>query len=77
MVCAENGFITIVGCLTGIAGSVLASKTVASLLYGVSPHDPVVLGTTAGMLMCVAAAASLVPAIKAASIDPLSAIRYE
>jgi predicted permease len=77
MVCAENGAIALVGCLLGIAGSAAASKTIASYLYGVSPKDPLVFGFAALLLLGVAAAASLVPAIKASKIDPIAAIRYE
>lgn len=77
MISAENGLIVTFGCIAGLVGSALAAKTVASLLYGVSAHDPVVFIASAGMLLCVAAAASLIPAIRAASIDPLEAIRYE
>ena len=77
MVCAENGAIAILGCIVGIAGSAAASKTIASFLYGVSPRDPLVFGVAAVLLLCVAAAASLVPAVKAAGIDPLAAIRHE
>jgi ABC-type antimicrobial peptide transport system permease subunit len=77
MVCAENSLITLLGCFAGIAGSALASKTIASVLYGVSAHDPAVFGAAAAMLLCVAGAASLAPAVKAARIDPLAAIRHE
>ena len=77
MVCAENGAITILGCIVGIAGSIAASKTIASFLYGVSPRDPLVFGVAAVLLLCVAAAASLIPAVKASKISPIEAIRYE
>jgi putative ABC transport system permease protein len=77
MVCTENGAIAVIGCLVGIAGSIAASKTIASFLYGVSARDPLVFCTAALLLLCVAAAASLVPAVKASKIDPVAAIRYE
>jgi predicted permease len=77
MVCAENGFIAVLGCSAGIAGSVIASKTIASFLYGVSARDPVVCGAAVVMLLGIAAAASLLPAVKAAGIDPVAAIRHE
>jgi len=69
--------ITACGCMAGMGGSLLASKTIESFIYGVSRRDPVVLGAAAAVLLCVAAVASIVPAMKAAHIDPLSAIRYE
>lgn len=77
MVCAENGWITISGCLAGGVGSVWVSKTISSLMYGVSIHDPIVLMAVLGMLFCVAGLASLLPATSAANMSPLAAIRYE
>ena len=77
MVCGENGAIALAGCLAGIAGSVAASRLVGSFLYGVSAHDPFVFGLAVLLLLAVAAMASLVPALRAARIDPLKAIRYE
>jgi putative ABC transport system permease protein len=67
----------LLGCLIGIAGSAAASKTIASFLYGVSSKSPLVFGFAALLLLGVASAASLVPAIKASKIDPIAAIRYE
>jgi predicted permease len=77
MVCAENGAIALLGCVVGIGGAAAASKTIASLLYGVSPKDPLVFGFAALLLLGVAAGTSLVPALRAAKIDPIAAIRYE
>ncbi len=77
LVCAENGAIALFGCVIGIAGSAFASKTIASYLYGVSPKDPVVFGFAALLLLGVASAASVVPAVRASKIDPIAAIRYE
>jgi predicted permease len=77
MVCAENGLVAVMGCVAGIAGSLFASRTIASFLFGVSPHDPAVLITAAVLLLSVAAGASLVPAVQAALMDPLAAIRHE
>lgn len=77
MVCAENGTIAVLGCLIGLAGSLVASKTIESFLYGVSPRDPIVFTLSAMLLLCVATVASLVPAVKASRIDAMVAIRYE
>jgi putative ABC transport system permease protein len=46
-------------------------------LFGVSSKAPLVFGFAALLLLGVAAAASLVPAIKGSKIDPIVAIRYE
>jgi predicted permease len=77
MVCAENSSIVVLGGLAGMAGSVFVSRTIASFLYGISAHDPVVWAVSAAMLLSVATAASLAPAAKAARTDPLTAIRHQ
>jgi predicted permease len=77
LVFAENGAIALFGCLIGIVGSAVASKTIASFLYGVSPKDPAVFGFAALLLLAVATAASVVPAARASKTDPVAAIRYE
>lgn len=77
MLCTENGLIAAFGCFVGIVGSAFASNTIASFLYGVSGRDPVILGAPTVTLLGVAAGASLLPGIKAALMDPLTAIRHE
>jgi ABC-type antimicrobial peptide transport system permease subunit len=77
MVCAENGMIAVLGCVIGIAGSAVASRAIASFLYGVSAKDPLVFVFATLLLLGIATAASLVPAIKASKIDPIAAIRCE
>jgi predicted permease len=73
----ENLWTAVAGCLIGLAAALLASHAIASFLYGTSPQSPLVL-TAALLLLClVAAAASLVPALRAASIDPMQALRSE
>jgi ABC-type lipoprotein release transport system permease subunit len=48
---------------------------VSSVLYGVTPRDPVVLGSVVGILTVVVAVASLVPARRAMRIDPITSLR--
>ncbi len=69
--------LVIVGICLGLAGSVLLSRLIASLLYGVAPFD---VGTLAGvsvLLVSVALMASYVPAHRAARADPMKALRWE
>ena len=67
--------------LTGVGLGVLASmwltRVIASLLFGVSPTDPVTFGAIAGLLVVVALSACYVPARKAARVDPMTTLRLE
>jgi ABC-type lipoprotein release transport system permease subunit len=47
----------------------------AALFFKVTPTDPIVFGTTAALLLATGFAASIVPAMRAASVDPLVALR--
>ena len=69
--------VTAAGVVVGVVGALFAGHALASLLYGVSPHDPVVLGLVAGALIVVAAIASYLPALRATRVDPMVALRYE
>ncbi|HYK12038.1 MAG TPA: ABC transporter permease [Gemmatimonadales bacterium] len=67
----------IAGLGAGVFLAALSAKLVASLLFGVSPRDPGVLGAVSGILLLVAAAAAVVPAWRATRVDPASALRSE
>src|SRR5207247_246538 len=68
---------TAVGLLIGLPAAALATATLASLLYGVAPRDPIVFSEAALVLVVSAALAALLPARRAASIDPARALRTE
>jgi predicted permease len=65
------------GVLVGIALALAAGKSASTLLYGLKPYDPATLAAAAGGLAVVAIAASLVPARRAATMDPMVALRDE
>ena len=67
----------IVGVVVGIALALAGGRLIASLLYGVSPSDYRVLVGVAAGLVAVAIAAALVPARRAAHVDPIKALRAE
>jgi predicted permease len=67
----------IAGVIGGVIGALAARRFVASLLYGTSTHDPSVLAGVAITMLATALAASLVPAWRAAHVDPMVALRSE
>lgn len=77
LVVGEGVRVVAVGVLIGVALAIASGKLIASLLYGVEPSDPVVLLAVTGSILAVAAIATLVPAWRAASVDPATALRAE
>jgi predicted permease len=65
------------GCALGLLGAAAASKLLRSLLFGVSPFDPLVLMLAAVCVLMLAMAASLLPARRAAAIDPMKSLRAD
>ena len=66
-----------VGVASGIVLALIAGRLVVSLLYGVQPRDPVVLGSVALLLLAVGVLATLAPAWRAARVDPVTALRSD
>jgi predicted permease len=64
-----------IGLVIGLAGSLALTRVMSSLLYNVTPTDPVTLATVAGVMIGVAAAACFVPAWRATRVDPLTVLR--
>jgi putative ABC transport system permease protein len=67
----------VIGILVGVALALVAGRLVASLLYGITPHDPAAIAIVVTVLLLVAAVAALVPALRAARVDPVTALRTE
>ena len=65
------------GLVIGGIVAIAATRLIAAQLYGVGAHDPVVFGTTALLLLGVAAVASSLPARTAAAVEPSIALRSE
>lgn len=65
------------GLLIGLLGAVLSSRLIIALLFGVSPLDPLIYLTVVILLAGVAVLACLVPAWRAARVDPVSTLRTE
>ena len=77
MVFRENVLIAAVGTGAGLIAAILASRALASFLYETSPRDPSVLVCSVAALAFIASAASVLPALRAARIDPMRALRNE
>jgi predicted permease len=69
--------LTTLGIVLGIIAAAASTRVLASLLYGVSPVDPVSFGAIALLVMGIAVAASYVPARRAMRIDPTEALRAD
>ena len=67
--------LAIVGIVIGTAGAVAVTRYMTTLLFGVKPIDVVTFVVVAGVLALVVLVACLVPARRAAKIDPLEALR--
>jgi hypothetical protein len=77
MIFRQNAVVAAIGSSVGLAAAVLASRALASFLYETSPRDPRVLVGSVAALTAIASATSLLPALRAARIEPISAIRCE
>jgi putative ABC transport system permease protein len=77
MVLGQGLVTTAIGTVIGLAGSFLLTGTMSSLLYGVSPNDPLTIAGVALLVMLVATLASYIPARRATRVDPLVALRSE
>jgi hypothetical protein len=77
MVLAEGALLSGAGIVIGTALALQASGLLRRLLYGVSETDPVVFGLAAAGLAAVAAAGYLIPAARAARVDPIAALKGE
>jgi putative ABC transport system permease protein len=66
-----------IGCLLGLAGAAAASRLLRSFLFSVSPFDPLVLGLAAVAVFALALLAAALPARRAATVNPMQALRSE
>src|SRR5947199_5690266 len=77
MILSEALYLLAAGLVPGAIGLVIAARFVEKMLYGVSAFDPIRLAAITAVLAFVAIVASLLPALRAASIDPIQALRAE
>jgi predicted permease len=77
MVLGRASVVMLGGLLLGLSGAWAAAGLVKSFLFGVTPHDPVVFGSAGSLLVFTGLLAALVPALRAARVDPIVALRSD
>lgn len=77
MVLSEGLKLVLIGIVVGIPVALLASRVFSSMLFGLSPADPLSMLTVIAVLGSVATLAGLIPARRATKVDPMVALRYE
>ena len=69
--------LALIGCGLGVILAVMLTRIVSSLLYGVTPTDPLTFALTVLLLSAVAFVSCWLPARRAAKVDPMAALRCE
>jgi predicted permease len=75
MILKEGGVLLAIGLALGIASALVAARVIRGLLFGVAPHDPATFIGVAVMMGAVGLVACWIPALRAARIDPATAMR--
>ena len=77
LVVREGAAIALVGALLGLAGAFATTRTLGTLLYGITARDPMTFAVAAAVLIAIALLASWIPARTVTRIDPIQALRAE
>ncbi len=77
MVLRQGVALMVAGLAFGLAGAFLLARSLATLLFGVKPNDPLSFAAVAFILLLVGFLASYLPARRATKVDPMVALRYE
>jgi putative ABC transport system permease protein len=74
---AQGLAVSLLGCAGGIALAAVFTNLLAGMLYGVKPWDAITLSVVIALVTGVSVLASLLPAIRAARVEPMSVLRNE
>ncbi|HEV2801706.1 MAG TPA: ABC transporter permease [Pyrinomonadaceae bacterium] len=77
MVIGEALLFSLMGVAAGLAGAFILTRLLKSLLFGITPTDPLTFAVIPSLLVFVALVASYLPARRATKVDPTTALRFE
>jgi putative ABC transport system permease protein len=77
LVLGQGLVLTLAAMAIGLGAAVLLTRFMAAMLFNVAPRDPLVFGLVAAVLSLVALAATLIPARRAMTVDPIAALRND
>jgi ABC-type antimicrobial peptide transport system permease subunit len=77
LVLRETMLLVGAGVIIGLSAALWATRLIASLLYGLTPNDPMTITLASLLLLTVAALAGYFPARRASRVDPMEALRHE
>jgi putative ABC transport system permease protein len=77
LVVRQGALLALIGIIAGLAGAFGVTRVIRSLLYNVTPTDPLSFGGVTLFLVAVAVLASYLPARRATNVDPIVALRNE
>jgi len=77
LVLRETMLMVIIGVIIGLGAALATTRLIASLLYGLTPNDPLTIALAGSLLLVVAALAGYLPARRASRVDPMMALRHD
>ena len=77
LILRSASWLVVWGLVLGLASTWIATRLLKSFLFGVGEHDPSVVGMVSVLLLVCGLMAALLPALRAATIDPMQALRTE
>ena len=75
--CCIALILALAGLALGLTGAIVLGRYLKTLLFEIKPADPVTLAGVSTLLLAVALAAALIPAVRATRVDPMVVLRYE
>jgi ABC-type antimicrobial peptide transport system permease subunit len=77
LIVGHGAFLGAIGIAIGLVGALSVTRFLRTLLFGVTPFDPVSFVAVSALLSAIALIASFVPALRAARVDPVDALRQD